>query len=468
MSISRILINGELLSCSDSFSVINPARGEVFAQAPECDAQMLDAAVSGAHQAFSFWRQDISKRREALMAMAAKIQQHSAEIAHLLTLEQGKPLKQANSEVLASVIQIQMAANAEIPIEVLQDNDQALVKVIRKPYGVVAAITPWNYPVSIAMGKIATALVVGNTVVLKPSPFTPLSTLKIAELIKDDFPAGVLNIICGSDPLGASLTAHPAIRKIDFTGSVATGKKVAAAAAPDLKRITLELGGNDPAIVLADSDPEKIAKQLFWGAFTNSGQVCAAIKRIYVHESIKSDLEKALVSLAEKTRVGNGLDAETRLGPVNNKAQFERVKELVNDVRETGGTVLTGGDVVSEQGYCYQNTIVTDVADTDRIVVEEQFGPVVPILAYSDLDDAIARANNSHFGLDASIWSDNVDKAAEVAVEMQTGTAWVNQHLALTPLAPFGGSKCSGIGSINGKWGLEGATELQVINIKRV
>jgi acyl-CoA reductase-like NAD-dependent aldehyde dehydrogenase len=316
------------------------------------------------------------------------------------------------------------------------------------------------------MGKVATALIAGNTVVLKPSPYTPLSTLKIAEVIKDALPAGVLNIISGSDPLGASLTAHPLIRKIDFTGSVGTGKRVASAAAPDLKRFTLELGGNDPAIVLPDANPKKIAKAIFWGAFTNSGQVCIAAKRLYVHESIKEALTTELAALAEQMKVGDGLDEDTKLGPINNQAQFERVTTLVEEAKRDGARVVAGGDALG-QGYCFQNTLLTDLDDNARIVQEEQFGPVLPILAYEDINDVVSRANNTHFGLGASIWTEDLPQAEVLAERIEAGTTWVNQHLALSPLAPFGGSKWSGIGYIGGKWGIEGATELQVINIKR-
>lgn len=466
MTNGSMLINGELCHGDESFSVVNPATGEVFAHAPECSQEQLEKAIEGAAGAFYTWRQDIELRRNALKRVAELIQSNCDEIAHLLTLEQGKPLNKAKSEVMTSSLQIQFAAATQIPVDVLQDTDQALIKVIHKPYGVVAAITPWNFPINIAMGKVATALIAGNTVILKPSPYTPLSTLKIAEVIKEALPAGVLNIVSGSDPLGTSLTAHPLIRKIDFTGSVGTGKRVAAAAAPDLKRFTLELGGNDPAIVLPDANPKKIAKAIFWGAFTNSGQVCIAAKRLYVHESIKEALTTELAALAEQTKVGNGLDENTRLGPINNQAQFERVTTLVEEAKGAGARVVTGGDALGE-GYCFQNTILTDLDDNARIVQEEQFGPVLPILAYQDINDVISRANNTHFGLGSSIWTEDLPQAEALAERIEAGTTWVNQHLALSPLAPFGGTKWSGIGYIGGKWGIEGATELQVINIKR-
>ena len=462
----KMLINGQLCDGEGSFAVINPATGEGFSEAPECGPAQLEQAIEGANDAFASWRQDIDARRNALMSMAEKIQTNSDEIAALLTQEQGKPLKNAKQEVMGASLQIQFAASAQLPDEVLQDTDQAFIKLIRKPYGVVAAITPWNFPIAIAMGKVATALIAGNTVVLKPSPFTPLSTLKIAQVIQEALPPGVLNIITGSDPLGASLTAHPLIRKIDFTGSVGTGKRVAAAAAPDLKRYTLELGGNDPAIVLPDANPTKIAKAIFWGAFANSGQVCIAAKRLYVHASIKDQLTAELATLAESVKVGNGLEDGTLLGPINNQPQFERVSGLVEDAIKSGARVAAGGEALG-QGFCYKNTILTDLDDDARIVQEEQFGPVLPILSYTDIDDVIERANSTHFGLGSSIWTEDLQQAETLAGRIEAGTTWVNQHLALSPLAPFGGTKWSGIGYIGGKWGVEGATQLQVINIKR-
>ena len=467
MSEYKLLINGDLVSTESSFPVINPASGEVFARGPECSPEQLNQAVETAYAAFPAWSKDLAARKKALMDMAGAIQANSQSIAEALTLEQGKPLQQAKTEVMGSSLQIQLAAGLELPVEVIQDNDAGLIEVRRKPYGVVATITPWNFPVSIAMGKVASALIAGNTVVLKPSPYTPLSTLLVGQAIQSALPPGVLNIISGSDPLGSHLTNHPYIRKIDFTGSVGTGKKVAAVAATDLKRVTLELGGNDAAIVLDDVDVDAMAKKLFWGAFTNSGQVCIATKRVYAHESVHQQLVQSLAAMADKVVVGDGMLPETRLGPVNNKAQFDRVNELVEDARSGGATIVTGGQPLGDKGYCYANTIISDVDDSARIVAEEQFGPVLPVLSFSDVDDAISRANNTHFGLGGSVWSSSVDRATEVAGQLECGTAWVNQHLALTPMAPFGGSKWSGMGYINGRWGLEGSTELQVINVKR-
>jgi len=350
---------------------------------------------------------------------------------------------------------------------VLQDDANARIEVRRRPYGVVGAITPWNFPVMLAIWKIAPALLAGNTLVLKPSPFTPLSTLKLGEILRDALPAGVLNVVSGNDQLGAWISSHPAVRKISFTGSVATGKKVAASAAPDLKRLTLELGGNDAAILLDDVDPAKVAEKLFWGAFSNSGQICSAIKRLYVPEKLEAPIVDALAAIAKSVKVGDGMQEGVLLGPLNNKMQFDRVNELIADAQSAGGRCVTGGTAKAGGGYFIQPTLVTGLKEGTRLVDEEQFGPALPIVTYTSVDDALERANGTMYGLSGSVWSSNVDRATEVATQLETGSAWVNQHLAVLPHAPFGGAKWSGIGVENGPWGLLGFTELQTVNIAK-
>lgn len=467
MSEFKMLIGGKLAKAGNTFGVINPATGEVFAQAPDCSKEQVEQAIEAAHQAFPKWSRDMDARRKVLKDMGSALMANQEELAKLLTQEQGKPLRLAKIEIMGGAMILQMAADTVMPVEVIQDDEKLRMEIRRKPYGVVAAITPWNFPVSLAMGKIATSLITGNTVVLKPSPFTPIANLRLSEILLDIVPAGVLNIITGSDSIGSVMTDHPLVRKIDFTGSVATGKKVALSAAPDLKRVTLELGGNDPAIVLGDVDPEKIAKKLFWGAFTNSGQVCTAIKRMYIHESVYDKIVENMAAIAKRTQVGNGMDEKTVLGPINNKPQFDRVTGLVEDAVSNGAKIMAGGHALGEGGYCFESTIITNVTDETRIVAEEQFGPVLPILSFKDVDEVIERANHTHFGLSASVWSADENKAIAVAEQMESATAWVNQHMAPTPLVPFGGSKWSGIGYVNGRWGVEGATEIQVINIKK-
>jgi acyl-CoA reductase-like NAD-dependent aldehyde dehydrogenase len=259
------------------------------------------------------------------------------------------------------------------------------------------------------------------------------------------------------------MTAHPVPRKISFTGSVATGKRVAAAAAPDLKRVTLELGGNDPAILLDDVDPDAVVDKVFWAAFANNGQVCSAIKRVYVPEALYGRVVDALADRARAVRVGDGAAEGTELGPVNNRPQFERVAELVDDAVRGGARAVAGGSAREGGGYFFEPTILADVSDGTRIVDEEQFGPALPVIAYRDLDDAVERANATHFGLSGSVWSGDPDRGAEVAARLECGTAWSNTHLVLQPHQPFGGAKWSGLGVENGPWGLLAFTELQVL-----
>ena len=460
-------INGAPAAAAATFGVVNPATGDVFDQAPECSREQLDAAMQAAATAFRTWRLDEAARRALLGACADTITTHADELARLLTQEQGKPLAKAAAEIAGAAKWFTYTARLEIPVEVALDNARVRVEVRRRPHGVVAAITPWNYPVSLATWKVAPALLAGNTVVLKPSPFTPLATLRLGEILGEVLPAGVLNVVSGGDALGAWMTSHPAVRKISFTGSVATGKLVAQAAAPDLKRVTLELGGNDPAIVLPDVDVARIAKRLFWGAFENCGQVCSAIKRVYVPESLYEPMVAHLAEIAQGVNVGNGLDEDSQLGPVNNQPQFERVQELVEDARASGGRMVAGGQRVGDRGYFYAPTIVADLADGARLVDEEQFGPVLPVVRYTTIDDAIERANATHFGLSGSVWSRDTARAEEVAKQLECGTAWVNQHLNVLPHAPFGGAKWSGIGVENGPWGLLGFTEIQTVNVAK-
>ncbi len=461
-----LTIDGEGVPGEGSFGVVNPATGEVFERAPECSRAQLDAAMEAARRAFGPWRRDEASRRKALLACAAAVKARIGALAPILTREQGKPLARAAEELAGAAVWFQHTASLEMAVEVIQDDENVRIEVRRRPHGVVGAITPWQFPVLLAVWKIAPALLAGNTVVLKPSPFTPLSTLALGEVLREALPPGVLNVVSGGDALGAWITSHPAVRKISFTGSVATGKKVAAAAAPDLKRLTLELGGNDAAIVLEDADPERVAEKLFWGAFGNSGQICSAIKRLYVPERLERPIAEALARVARAVKVGDGLAPDTQLGPLNNQMQFERVCELVDDAVKRGGKVVTGGAPLGG-GYFYAPTLVTGVAEGVRLVDEEQFGPALPILTYRDVDEAVERANATMYGLSGSVWSADPARAADVAGRLECGTAWVNQHLAILPHAPFGGAKWSGIGVENGPWGLLGFTELQTVHIPK-
>lgn len=460
-------IGGALAPAERSFGVIDPATGAVFAEAPECTSAQLDAAMEAAKGAFPSWSRDEGARRAALGACADVIEANVERIARTLTLEQGKPLARAEGELLGAAHRFREFALMEIPHDVVRDDERGRVEVRRIPIGVVGSIVPWNVPVFLAAVRTAPALLMGNTVVLKPSPYTPLATLLLGEILQEALPPGVFNVVSGGDDLGAAITAHPAVRLVCFTGSVATGKKVAAAAAPDLKRFVLELGGNDAAIVLEDADPAGIAEKLFWSAFANSGQICFAAKRVYAHESVYQDLVEALVEVARRVRVGPGIEPDSQLGPLNNAPQFERVDELVTDAKRAGATVVTGGEPLDRPGYFYPPTIVTGISDGVRLVDEEQFGPALPVMPFRDLDEVVDRANATHFGLMGSVWTQDLVRGAEVAARLEVGKAGVNDHGAVDPAAPFGGLKWSGIGYQGGRWGLESYSALQVIDVRR-
>ena len=460
-------IDGKAVKGSKSTGVINPATGKVFAEVPDCTKAELDDAMDAAQRAFPAWSRDIATRRKVLNECATALQNPEG-LARMLTLEQGKPLDKAGQEIMGTSMWCAYTAMLDLPNEVIQNNAQGRIEIHRKPLGVVAAITPWNYPLMLGMWKIAPALLAGNTIVLKPSPFTPITTLMLGEILRDIVPPGVINVISGGDDLGAMMTSHPIPRKISFTGSVATGKKVAASAAPDLKRVTLELGGNDAAIVLSDVDLASVAPKIFWGAMENSGQICSAIKRVYVPEQMYAPMLEMLGELARGVKVGDGLEAGTQMGPINNRPQFERVTELVEDAKKHGAKIVSGGARVGSEGYFFAPTIVGNISDGVRLVDEEQFGPALPIIAYKDVDDAVRRANATHYGLSGSVWSKDSNRGAEVAAQLECGSAWVNQHLAIAPNLPFGGAKWSGIGVENGPWGLLGFTEIQVVNVANV
>ncbi len=336
----------------------------------------------------------------------------------------------------------------------------------RRPLGVVAAIIPWNFPVLIISFKLPLALLAGNTVVVKPAATTPVTALMMGALMRDIFPAGVVNVVTDDNDLGPVLTSHPRVAKVSFTGSIETGKNVMASAASTLKRITLELGGNDPAIVLDDVDVEETAAKVFGAAFMNCGQVCLAIKRAYVHESIYDRMCEALGRLAREAIVDDGLKQGTQIGPIQNRNQFEKVKSFLEDAK-SHGTIVAGGNVIERDGFFIEPTIVRDVTDGDRIVDEEQFGPILPVIRFTDIDEVIARANNTSYGLGGSVWSADVERAAELATRVESGTVWVNQHLDFGPHIPFGGAKQSGIGLEFAEEGLNEFTQVQVINIAK-
>ncbi|HVM96710.1 MAG TPA: aldehyde dehydrogenase family protein [Candidatus Acidoferrales bacterium] len=467
MSSYSMLIDGKSVATTEQDPVINPALGEPFASVPRASKAHVDEAMEAAASAFHRWRKDEDFRRQKLGECAAAIKGRAQEIANVLSQEQGKPLAAAVGEVYGAAAWFDYFAKLQIEPEILLDDDKKRIQIVRKPLGVVSAILPWNFPVILLSWKLAPAFLAGNTVVAKPSPYTPITALMVAEILRDIVPAGVLNVLTGGNDLGALMSGHPIPRKISFTGSVATGKKIMAAAADDLKRVTLELGGNDPAIVLDDANPDQVADGLFWGAFQNSGQVCTAIKRLYVHEKVYQPIVDRLIERAKSTRVGKGLDPETQLGPINNEMQLNKVVGLVEDARKNGANVETGGRRLESSGYFYPPTIVTGAHEGMRLVDEEQFGTALPIIKYKDLDDALEQANRTHFGLGGSIWTSDLKRGEALVQELESGTGWVNHHMDVTPFAPFGGAKWSGIGCENGPWGYREFTAMQVVNVKK-
>jgi len=463
----KLLINGRLVPGAARMDVINPATGKPLTQCPRADLAQLNDAVSAARSAFPGWsRTSWDERRRLLIALADALEARLEEFAQLMTLEQGKPLMGARFEIGGAVAMIRAFTEMKIEPKTLREDATQKIVQLRAPLGVVAAITPWNFPMILLMIKLAPALVSGNTVVAKPAPTTPLTALRFGELAASILPAGVFNVITDQNDLGTALTQHPDVAKVAFTGSTATGRKVMASVAGTIKRITLELGGNDAAIVLPGTDIKEVAPKIFMGAMINSGQVCLAIKRIYAHESQYEELCGELAKLASSAVVGDGMDPDTQIGPVQNKTQFEKVKDYIADGKARG-KVIAGGKALERDGYFIAPTIVRDIPDDARLVREEQFGPVVPVMKYSSIDDAIARANSTEYGLGGTVWGSNLEQAYEVAAKMDSGTVWVNKHLDLPPDIPFAGAKQSGLGTEMGHEGLEEFTQAKVIHVAK-
>ncbi len=465
----RMLINGSLVASASWIEIINPATEQIVGHAPDCNSDQLDEAVRHARRAFPLWRDTPHAGRSALLRDAAeRLTAHAEQLAHLLTSEQGKPLNQARGEMRGAALWLRSMADMALPITVNEDTAERRSETRHVPIGVVGGISPWNFPVLLSIWKIAPALAAGNCIVLKPSPFTPLTMLKIGEILDDIFPAGVLNIVSGGDALGPWMTAHPGIDKISFTGSTVTGRRVMASAADNLKRLTLELGGNDAAIVLPDVDPHDIAPKLFWTAFRNTGQFCIAAKRIYIHDDIYDGVAAALVDYARSVKIGNGAEPATDLGPIQNRPQYQRLIALIDECQAQGHRFLIGGKVDRDQtGFFIPVSIIDNPPEDSRIVQEEPFGPIVPLLRYDDIDDVIARANASPYGLARSVWSGDTDQALDIARRLETGTVWINEAQHLMPYHAFAGHKQSGFGVENGLAGLLEYTVPQTVTVRK-
>jgi acyl-CoA reductase-like NAD-dependent aldehyde dehydrogenase len=464
----QMLIAGAMRAAGDWLDVIDPATGAPFARVPDCTRDCLDAAVAAARAAAPAWgRTAAADRQERVKAMIARVREHKAELAELLTLEQGKPLHKSASEIDAALFFANSYAEMDLGPEIVRDTPTSRVEVHHKPVGVVGAIAAWNYPILLSVWKIAPAVAAGNSVIVKPSPFTPVATLRLGELVADIFPAGVLNIVSGGDDLGRWMTAHPGIDKISFTGSVETGRHIMRSAAGNLKRITLELGGNDAGVVLDDVEPAAIAEELFWAAFSNCGQVCAGLKRLFVPAALEEPIAKALADVAAAVKVGSGFEEGVQIGPVQNKPQYERLQGLLQDTRDSGAEIYFQGKIPGGSGYYFPVTLVRGARPGSRIVDEEPFGPILPIIPYGSLDEAIALANDTAYGLGASVWGKDTDRAGAVAERLEAGSRWVNQHPAMGPDIPFGGVKQSGIGLECSLQGLREYTNVQVLNVKR-
>jgi len=437
------------------------------AQGPRASKGQLDEAVAAAKAAFPAWsRTTMDERRAVLVAIADAIQANVGDLARLLTQEQGKPLADATGEVFGASAFFRYFASLDLPAKVVTDDATSRIEVRRKPLGVVGCIVPWNFPIILMAFKVPAALLAGNTVIVKPAPTTPLTTLKIGELIKDLVPPGVVNIIADGGELGGEMTKHPDIRKFSVTATTETGKKVMASAADALKRVSLELGGNDALIVLDDVDVKDTAPKVYGAAMQNAGQVCIAAKRIYVHESMYDAMCDELAKCAEAAVVGDGLEQGTQMGPLQNRQQFEKVLGFIESAKKDG-KIIAGGGRKGEKGYFINPTIVRDITDGTKLVDEEQFGPVMPVIKYSDPADALRRANASIYGLGGSIWAKDTERAWDLATEMESGSVWVNKHADIQPHLPFGGAKFSGVGSELGEEGLKEFTQVQVLNMAR-
>ncbi len=454
--------------------VKNPAIMEVIETLPIPESSEINLMIDNSQKAFKEWKVfSLAQRQETLTKIADAIDSRKDELSKLLTTEQGKPLHESVREIGSIISVFRLYATMSIDSEIILDNKTAManevsqITVDQEPYGVCGLILPWNYPIGLLGWKLAPCLLAGNSAIIKPSEFAPLAVIKCIEIISSLLPKNLVQALPGGDQEGAYLTKHPGIARISFTGSQKAGKEILKNASENFPKITLEMGGNDAAIILPDCDLDKRIGSIFWGCFFNGGQICVAIKRIYVHESLADDLIRRFKEMAEGLKIGYGLEPGTQLGPINNERQFLRVEELVNDAVKSGATIVTGGQRITGNGYFFQPTVLTDLDDTYRIVKEEQFGPAISILTYSDIDDAIARANGTVHGLGGSIWTEDIETGKNLAKKLECGTVWINAHMLVEHSAPFGGWKQSGMGRELGQAGLKEFLQSRTLYIKK-
>jgi len=463
-------INGEAVVTKNTQPVYNPATRAVFAEVPDASKELLDDTVRAARQALGPWRNTpVSQRQAAMEGFADLLEAHSEELMTLLTREQGKPRAGAEFEVLGSVAWIRAIATQSLPDELVEETDERRVITRFTPVGVVGAIVPWNFPILLSIWKIAPALMAGCTLVLKPSPYTPLCDLKMVELAQQAFPPGVLSAVSGGDDLGKWITSHPGINKVAFTGSTETGRHVMRSAADTIKRVTLELGGNDPAIVLPDVDAKAIAPELFWAAFQNNAQFCNVSKRLYIHEDVYDEVRDALVEFIEANiKVGDGTLEDTDLGPIQNSMQYGKVKDYFADCHANGYNFALGGKIdENAKGWFVPVSLVDNPPENSRIVQEEPFGPILPLLKWSDEDDVIARANDTIYGLGATVWGKDLNAVERIGSQLEAGTVWLNEVHQYSPFQAFGGHKQSGLGCENSLHGLMEYTNWQTTTLKK-
>ncbi|KAH7088009.1 aldehyde dehydrogenase [Paraphoma chrysanthemicola] len=461
-------INGKSTTTEKTRHGTDPATEKQNPEVPIATKKDVDDAVVAAQEAFKTWsKTPWEERKRMVLAFADAFEKHAEDFSKLLTQEQGKPLQWAKTEVQAGLHWMRQITTLELKEEVLEEDASKQVVVRYTPLGVTLGIVPWNFPIHLACGKIAPSLLTGNPIIIKPSPFTPYCGLKLGELGQQIFPPGVFQVLSGDDNLGPWLTSHPGISKVSFTGSTFTGKKVMESASKTLKRVTLELGGKDPAVITKNVDIDATAQKIATLAFLNSGQICIAIKRIYVHEAIYEKFRDAMAKFTKTLTMSDGREDGVFMGPIQNSMQYERVKTFFSDIEKENWKVAVGGKNEERTGYFITPTIIDNPADDSRIVTEEPFGPIVPLLSWSDENEVISRANNTAMGLGASVWSNDLEEANRIARQLDAGSVWVNTHLELDPTAPFGGHKESGVGYEWGIGGLKSFCNVQTLFLKK-